>query len=143
MEKISQISPRLEGWQKYRPNRVTEDLIEKLTNTYAGIAPSSKDDEVDHIVIERNLATLLENRNLQRETNSDDNYTWALSADFAVCPALPGTSRIKILFPYKNTENKKLDRPLAVYVNGEIWQRYIGVLFRKITTKLNELKFFV
>jgi len=135
------ITPGLKGWLIYRPNRVTEELVEKLTKIYKEIAPTSNKDEADIMIIERKLASLLENRELIREPRTGDDYNWALAAEFAICIGLP--SRLKILFPYKNLAEQTLDGPLAVYINGDFWQSEVKELFKKIIKILNELKIFV
>jgi len=135
----TQIStPRRKGWAIFRPTETVERVLQELVLVYSEIAPTSAEDEMAFIILEKALQDLLECRQLNRGTCTTDNYVWALEVEFAACVGLSG--RINILLPYAISElenTQKLARPIAVYVHGKVRMDNIKQLLRTIVHALN------
>src|SRR3989338_2240787 len=135
----TQIStPRRKSWAIFRPTETVERVLQELVLVYSEIAPTSAEDEMAFIILEKALQDLLECRQLNRGIRTTDNYVWALEVEFAACVGLSG--RINILLPYAISElenTQKLARPIAVYVHGKVKMDNIKQLLRAVLRTLN------
>ena len=135
----TQIStPRRKSWAIFRPTETVERVLQELVLVYSEIAPTSAEDEMAFIILEKALQDLLECRQLNRGIRTTDNYVWALEVEFAACVGLSG--RINILLPYAaggGNDIQNLDRQIAVYVHGKVRMDNIKQLLRAVLRALN------
>ena len=135
----TQIStPRRKGWAIFRPTETVERVLQELVLVYSEIAPTSAEDEMAFIILEKALQDLLECRQLNRGIRTTDNYVWALEVELAACVGLSG--RINILLPYAaggGNDIQNLDRQIAVYVHGKVRMDNIKQLLRAVLRALN------